>query len=259
AKHLLICGHTDTAGRESYNEALSQKRANVVSYVMLGDKKSRSMFVVTVNKQHTSEDIQHVLLWLSKVLGVPGANPGKIDGKIGQNTNSAIREIKRYFRSGDFPPPRYDGIFFNDDFHDIRLHLENNTTFGASLWAVVFEIYQAELQVSLRADGFDIHRIRDSLKWVDPDKKAVGCGETWPINARGKDNYKSQANRRVEILFYDPDEITAELPCKEDKCAEDDCHIFKNMDRYNPGEMETNLEACVFLPNVLLKADELLL
>lgn len=69
---------------------------------------------------------------------------------------------------------------------------------------------------------------------MDDGKKAVGCGETWPLEAKGVVNYRSQTNRRVEILFYDPDELNKPLPCKDADCAEDDCHVFKNLDRYDP-------------------------
>jgi hypothetical protein len=43
------------------------------------------------------------------------------------------------------------------------------------------------------------------------DKKSLGC-EYHPIDMPGKDGFKSQINRRVELLFYDPEEEPLEKP-----------------------------------------------
>ena len=34
----------------------------------------------------------------------------------------------------------------------------------------------------------------------------MGCGESFPIENKEKNNYRSQENRRVELLFFDKDE-----------------------------------------------------
>ncbi|UCG12233.1 MAG: hypothetical protein JSU72_17295, partial [Deltaproteobacteria bacterium] len=44
------------------------------------------------------------------------------------------------------------------------------------------------------------------LNFVDDGCKAVGCGENYPIDTPRQDNYRSDLNRRVEILFFDPEE-----------------------------------------------------
>ena len=130
-----------------------------------------------------------------------------------------------------FPPPgKYETVEFSPDLQDIKDSLKTGPKIGEGAWAAIFEIYQAELQLAVG----DIKGTRENLQWVDENNKAVGCGETWPLENRGQDNYRSQTNRRVEILFYDPEELLVkDLPCKDGKCAEADCHIFKNIDRYD--------------------------
>ena len=46
--------------------------------------------------------------------------------------------------------------------------------------------------------------LRNKLHWLYDDLRRVGCGEYHPTDMPGKDNFKSQKNRRVELLFYDP-------------------------------------------------------
>lgn len=241
-KHVLITGHADSVGKESSNEKLSQKRAAIVESIILGGKDSRTLFVKNVVKKHTKKDQQHILNWLVKTLGVANVDKLNVDGKIGSKTSSAIRAVKKELRSDSFPSNRYSGFGFSDDIEKIRKTLINNTEFAANLWVFVFELYQAEMYVALKNDNFNLEDIRANLKWVDAERKAVGCGETWPVEARGQDNYKSQSNRRVEILFYDPHELKGNLPCHDDKCAEEECHIFKNIDKYAPRPLDVHLK-----------------
>lgn len=240
AKKTLITGHSSS--EESSPEGLSLQRAQVVASIIMGDVQNRSVFVANIVKHHTKEDEQHVLVWLSEILELSAAHPGKIDGKIGTQTHSAIRAVKKYFRSSQFPPSKYEKVSFNDDIDGIRATLENNVEFAANLWVIVFELYQAELQSVLCSEGIDIFQIRESSLWVDASTKAVGCGKTWSFETRGKNNYKSKSNRRVEILLYTPDRLNLDLPCKMSQCKEEECHIFKNVDKYSPSCFEPQLK-----------------
>ena len=234
-KKLLITGHTDTRGSDSYNEKLSLNRANVVRDIILGDKESRESFAKTVDDNHDPKDQQHVLKWIAKTLSWPDVDPGKVDGEYGIKTSNAIIAFKRNMKSDwKFPPTRYDTVPLAPDMAELITALKSGSYIGVGAWEVIFELYQAEIRLSLMEDGIDLDDLRSRLQWVDDDKKAVGCGETWTLEARGFDNYKSQINRRVEILFYDPEELEKPLPCKDSDCAEDDCHVFKNIDRYDP-------------------------
>jgi hypothetical protein len=208
----------------------------------------RKEFVDIVSASNTVKDQQQILKWISEKLSAymteaekaeisslpkwTDVDPGAIDGKIGENTKKAIWSFKVRFAKRFPPAGPYQDVRFSFDLDALKKSLNTVREFDKNTWAAVFEVMQAELQLAMMKDGLNIHELRKELQWVDDKKKAVGCGETWPIDKRGKDNYRSQSNRRVEILLYDPDEIKGVLPCKDGVCAKSDCHIFKDMDRY---------------------------
>lgn len=235
-KKMLIAGHTDTAGSEDYNEELSRQRASVVLDILLGGTEQRKHFAETVYKKHTTKDEQHVLRWIATSFGWPDTNPGAIDGIIGPNTKKAIRALKKNLKNPNLFPPPYDCGEYSQDAKTLAQSLKEGDFLCLTFWEVLFELYQAEIKVALKLDELDIDEIRKSIQWVDAEKKFVGCGETWPLEARGDTNFESQTNRRVELLFYDPTLLKKGLPCKDDACAEGDCHIYKNIDRYDPNK-----------------------
>ncbi|MGE5785915.1 MAG: hypothetical protein ACM3ZE_15060, partial [Myxococcales bacterium] len=49
--------------------------------------------------------------------------------------------------------------------------------------------------------------LRQGLTWVDGDKKAVGFGEKHPTTENAVDGMRSQADRRVEVLMFDEEEL----------------------------------------------------
>jgi hypothetical protein len=74
-------------------------------------------------------------------------NPGPIDGKIGNKTQSAIRRLKHRLQGTDFPPPKYQGLAFSSDIDELRTSLGSGSVLGQRAWAMIFELYQAELQL----------------------------------------------------------------------------------------------------------------
>lgn len=272
SKYMLITGHTDTVGSDNYNAKLSLKRAEVIWSLIEGGIDGRKKFVEICSKDNVAEDQQEILKWISEKMARFDAvssltydpeepakwtldpdpmwkdlDPGKIDGKIGNITQTAINNFKRVFKVRFPPKEGYVGVAVRSDLSEFKEKPTTRGLFDNWMWEAVYEIYQAEIQCSLLQDGLNLADIRQNLKWVDDKKKAVGCGETRPIDSRGTDNYRSQSNRRVEILFYDPYELCRYtpgkagteteknfLPCHDGTCAEGDCHIFKNIER--PGE-----------------------
>src|SRR5690606_10020247 len=52
--------------------------------------------------------------------------------------------------------------------------------------------------------GRPAQKAREPLQVVNAG--AVGCGERWPVESAGIDGLACAANRRVELLFFDPGE-----------------------------------------------------
>ena len=237
-KKMLITGHTDTVGSDNDNADLSLMRAQVVRDIILGDKESRDHFATTVDENHAPEDQQHVLKWIAETFAWPDADPVMVDGIFRWRTVNAVIAFKRSLKNTyqqRFPPKTHRDILWPKDMSELICSVQDDATVDVTIWKIIFEFYQVEIKRYLLEYGIDIVDIRESLNWADNQKRAVGCGETWPIDARGADNYKSQSNRRVEILFYDPKFLRRKkMPCKNSACHKEDCHIYRKINGYDP-------------------------
>jgi len=60
---------------------------------------------------------------------------------------------------------------------------------------------------------------------VKSDQPYGGCGEHHPIEAADLDNYRSQTNRRVEILYFDATDVPVP-PCHVAACEPESCTLY---------------------------------
>lgn len=194
SERMCLAGHTDTLGPERTNEALAAERALHVTAFIQGD---RAAWVRTCAK-HRNEDVQHLLTWAAYAHG-HACDPGPIDGIIGPRTKAALAQFRRA----------------HNVLHGTSL-LEGEQLFEDDDWDAMFTLYDAS---AIRLLGGNAERwgaLRRAVRWHEP--KVLACGESWPIEARGLDNHRSQTNRRVELLFFhDSDFIgweTADPPGK---------------------------------------------
>ncbi len=210
-----IAGHTDTSGDAAYNHKLSHFRANAVYYIIDGSDASRTAWGDQFKEElkdgvHTKniEDLQQILAWVSHERNWP-CHPGPIDGIAGSKTQSAVREFqKSYNADPEFPADiEPDGIAKKET------------------WKAFFDVYQSTLAKMSGMDRaqFDA-QYRCAAKWKD-SFKLTGCGEQWPIEEESKDDYRSQTNRRVEVLVFDPGEAPA-LACIDGSCAGKSCPVY---------------------------------
>jgi len=77
---------------------------------------------------------------------------------------------------------------------------------GELTWGAIFDCYELALRLELGEDAGGVAGLRSKLKFVDSDRKALGFGERFPVEELGVDQFRSQLNRRVELLFFDPGE-----------------------------------------------------
>ncbi len=201
---MMIAGHTDTSGRESYNFELSELRAESVTCLLENNK---DRWVEISKGKHRAEDIQQILTWIAADRGWD-CDPQGIDGVIGSKTKKATLNFQTKY---------------NDEF---KADIKKDGIVGTETWGAFFDIYQDKLSEMLDADDADMASYRLELKWQFIDHKYVGCGENWPIEEAEKDNYRSQRNRRIEILFFDPDEVFS-LDCHStEECEKDLCPLY---------------------------------
>ena len=199
-KKWLVVGHTDTTGSDQHNDVLSKHRADCVLAALVGD---RELFTGAASCPHLKSREQRlevqrpdhlvILEWAFREFGWP-CRPKDNFGDYFE----AVREFQRsYNRDGRMGNPAAP-------------ELKPDADWGPLTWGAVFDCYEFELARHLLVplDGLAAYRERIGLRQraLLVDEPAVGCGEHCPIEAAGKDNYRSQANKRVEFLLFDEGE-----------------------------------------------------
>jgi outer membrane protein OmpA-like peptidoglycan-associated protein len=208
---LLVAGHTDTSGGKAYNLGLSRQRATNVLHALKGD---RQAWAQSCEDKHKVCDVQEILTWAFRVFDWETA-PGAVDDDMGKKTRAALKAFqKRHNRE-------FEGS------------LPETGELGVETWAAFFDLYMKVLaKVLLETDAVGLKAKQDRLVFLDP--ATVGCGESHPVESKGKDGLKSAANRRVELLFFDPGEEPDLLgtchpgeACKPDACLLYNDEVFE--------------------------------
>ena len=224
-QRLLICGHTDAEGGARANLALSEARAAAVYSLLSGD---RRLWQQTCAAYHRPEDVQALLAYFARARGVDAFDPGPVDGDLGPRTNRATRAFQAWYNR--FRPEYGVGD---------RPALDVDGAFGAQTWGAVYDFYRFDLaqmmgglprwvtaqllgaQPQTPADGAPRDGASPSLlaaemaRWernvhlVDPATPYLGLGESFPIAPAHRDGARSQADRRVELLFFDEEDVPA--------------------------------------------------
>jgi outer membrane protein OmpA-like peptidoglycan-associated protein len=210
-KQLIVAGHTDTSGNAKYNFELSSLRALSVLYILNGNK---PLWVNNSDKKHKVEDYQQILKHYSKIWGWD-CDPGVVNNIQGPPTRQATRNFQE----------RYNTEF--------RQNISVDGIIGKQTWGAFYDCYERELGDMQDTTKESLAEKRGKIKYVSEDFMILGCGESYPIEEQNKDNYRSQINRRVEVLFFDPDEAP-ELSCPNPKgpyndrvCNIENCAIYK--------------------------------
>lgn len=204
-KRLLIAGHTDTSGQAQMNFELSAQRAQNIQFLLEGD---REQWATISEKRHRIEDYQQIMKFIKfSTRWGWNCDPIQVDNTWGDNTKGAterfIAAYNDWVLSGLAPtgslqlPP------------DVFNRIKNSGThrWPIEMWRAVYDVYNDEIAFNLGVTRDGMGQYRSLLAFADDLKKMVACGESFPLDSAGRDNYKSQLNRRVEILFFDKDEI----------------------------------------------------
>ncbi|MCO5169425.1 MAG: hypothetical protein M9894_24030 [Planctomycetes bacterium] len=202
-KKLLVAGHTDTTGSDAFNLELSRLRARNVRAFFAGDK---ATWVDVAAGRHKVEDWQGILTWLAATRAWD-CDPGGVDGKVGPKTKKAIKGFRAAFNA------EHGGSLPSSDAAPARAD-----------WEAFYDCYDHELATRLSVKVEDLPARREKVRWLEP--AMIGCGEHWPRDKVGVDGYKSQENRRVEVLFFDEPEAP-KLSCHTgDACDASKCDLY---------------------------------
>lgn len=203
---LLIAGHADPSGDASHNQQLSKQRADNVFYALTGD---RDNWAASCQARHKVEDYQQILKWVAQIWEWD-CDPGEVDNSLGPMTRDAIQEFQENYNLDFSGSIAEDGVV------------------GLETWGAFFDVYMEVLKLILETDDAGLAAYRQQLKFVDSNRSTVGCGENFPIEGPRKGVYRSQLDRRVELIFFTPDQLPI-LACHPDadSCSPGDCDIYQ--------------------------------
>ncbi len=182
-RQLLDAGHTDTTGADAYNIDLSIQRADNVKHALMGN---RDPWVSGCKAKHKTEDYQQILKWAAWTYSWD-CDPGPIDNVHGSKTSAGVKSFQKNYNVKFGQSIAEDGVV------------------GTQTWGAFFDCYEDSLRNLMRVDDAGLAEARGRIRFMSPDR--VGCGENFPIEASRTNNYSSAINRRVELIFFDPDQI----------------------------------------------------
>jgi hypothetical protein len=213
-KRAVIAGHTDTSGTDEFNFKLSLERAKGIFYLLNGEKEEWAKLAYG---RHKVEDYQQIMKHYEKLLFC-GCDPGDLDDIWGENTRVAT---KKFFERVCSDQASYLLS---------RVESDSKKRWAVKAWEVVYDLYSRDIAEVLEISEGELNvRRQTDLKFVNDNKPLVGCGESFPIDSKEKNNYRSQKNRRVEILFFDKEEIP-ELNCPPQikrSHSKEECPLWK--------------------------------
>ncbi len=194
-KKLLIAGHTDTKGQDSYNDPLSRERAEVVLCLVMGPD-YRGTFGSLCMNRYDGIDLTQVFHWVADAYGFD-CKPSVRDQRPHANT---VKRFKNAYNAA------FDSMFADVD-GATKFPEPVTAAEDVALFAAIFDCYEVGLRDELGEDKDGVQALRDLLVWADPEHMTMGFGERFPIDNLGRNEYRSQANRRVEILMFDEGEV----------------------------------------------------
>lgn len=203
---VFIAGHTDTVADPDFNQLLSEERARVALALLKGDPASRESFKDLCNNRHKIADINQILSWVAREFAdfdKPkfACDPGRVDDVAKPAAVSRFQEAFNAHKTtlGSSAP-----------------NLLVDGKVGKETWGAFFDCYDFALRRELGEDPTTLADLRSKLTFTDPSREALGFGEHFPIEELGVDNFQSQTNRRVEILFFEQGEEPDLQHAKED-------------------------------------------
>ncbi len=202
-KKVFVAGHCDTTNTVEFNQKLSEERARGVLSLLVGGDAQREIFKATCDARHQVSDYKQILAWVVRAFPDLGfdCDPGKID----DNAVTGVEPVRRFQAAYNRNKAALGAT---------AADLAVDGDVGLLTWGAIFDCYEAALRDELGEDAAGVQALRAALVFVDDARKSLGFSELFPIEELGVDNFRSQANRRSEILFFEngeePDLAAAE-------------------------------------------------
>jgi Raf kinase inhibitor-like YbhB/YbcL family protein len=194
-KKVLIAGHTDTKGSDQFNQPLSEERAKVALALLLG---KRDDFIKLCDKRHDEVDVTQIFEWAANAFGF-ACKPTTL---LAAPSDERYHQFRMSFNAWvDARDPVVE-----TDSRSNAAKLPDRGRLDKSIWGAIFDLYEYDLRVETEEMASGVNALRNKLVWVDKSRQTMGFGEKFPVDNLAKDDFRSQSNRRVEILMFDPGE-----------------------------------------------------
>lgn len=214
-QRLVIAGHTDATGSDERNDALARDRCANILHMLEGDRdawaasaRQSYLHLLETDPAKARRDATFVEDWVGRPTDPP--DPAEWEGFKG-----VAQRHEQQFRGSGLALDRTKGWtdlaswkavfdFYDDALLDlvappilpakVRQEAAKKRTDGERLTYLAQERkkHDAARREALKA-------LRASLRWVDPARKTVGCGERY---LKVRTQTKSLTNRRDEFLFF---------------------------------------------------------
>lgn len=227
-KAILVAGHTDTVGSPESNVRLSGLRAQAVHGLLMG---LRDDFAEACFGPHLTQEQRYPH-------GGDGSKAGTLYSDYADVLNWLADNFGWDCQCGypNGPPWIYDATLrFQKAYNASQVKAEAmqaditaTGVFDRPTWAAVFDCYQAKLAECLCLSPGELSSLRGGLKFLPSASPYASCGESKPLDHMGVDNFRSQTNRRVEVLFFDPGE-EPQAPCQSGPCVPDECDVHERV------------------------------
>jgi hypothetical protein len=193
---LFLAGHTDRAGKDKDNDALSLHRAKAVLALLEGDKAS---YVASCVAKHSELDITQLMDWTNRQYNFT-CKPTTMTGTPSPENYHRFRTSYNKWVAGTVP---------SGEFGPRGTAINGEGMMTEDIWAAMFDLYEHNLRQELGEDAKGVARLRGLIDWVDTTTKAVGYGEKHTTLAQTPDGERKDADRRVEAIFFQPGEEPA--------------------------------------------------
>jgi hypothetical protein len=242
-KRMLITAHTDTSGQPDFNFTLSDLRARNVLFLLDG---SREPWAEVCRDRHKIEDYQQIMtFFVLSPRWLWTCDPQGIDNRWGDKTETAIENFISDYNNwlAALGPSLSESQPLDPALKD-QIAADSKHLWPIEMWRAVYELYEHEMASSLGTDRDALNKdYRSYIQFTNHQRetKYVACGESFPIDSSEKSNYRSQTNRRVELLFFDRNEMpTIDCPARVSSVhTRQECPIWNRL-HYVPAYIDPN-------------------
>jgi|GEM_PF-2886883 len=225
-RRALVTGHTDSSGTPEYNFTLSRRRARGILYLVQGfdEDWARNCF-----EAHTVGCCKEILKYVHAGRRWP-CNPGEINNTGNRDFERATESFVNSYNSEYARPNDLEEV----SSHAItELRRDSRHRWPTAIWEAVYQIYEKDLREALGMTSEELETFRfEKVEFTEESHEYVGCSYSFPMAERYEEDYRSETDRRVEVIFFPeaqaPSSETLACPSEiDDLHTTEECRLWR--------------------------------